>query len=86
VTLLYRTPNIVMAGADWHATIEWRNGKARKHFRFRLSGQMWQPLAEWPGHKPKGAEFCRAFRQFKCHMLHAERSVEVNARALGVAA
>lgn len=78
--LLYRTLNVVMAGAEWHATVELRNGRARKYFRFRSSAaRNWQPLSEWKGHKPKGAEFCNAFQQFKRHMERAARSVELAA-------
>lgn len=71
-----------MAKAEWHCSVELRNGRARRYFRFRFPGRMWQPVIQWPGHKPKGDEFGRAFAPFKRHMERAERSVSENARAL----
>lgn len=79
MSLLYRTPNVVMAGAEWHASVELRAGTVRRYFRFRRPGKMWQPMDEWEGHRPKSAEMHNAFGIFKRHMLRAEQSVAENA-------
>lgn len=82
--ILYRTPNVVIEDAEWHASVELRDGRVRRHFRFRRSDrEMWQPIAEWKGHLPKALRG-RAFQAFRLHMLQAERSVVENARALRV--
>lgn len=87
MTTLYRTPNVVLAGAEWHCAVKFRNGRARRHFRFRLSGRyMWLPITSWKGNLPKAKEFNNAFQTFKPHMLRAERSVVANAERLGRAA
>lgn len=83
MTLLYRSPNVVVAGAEWHASVELRAGIVRRYFRFRKPGKMWQPLDEWEGHRPKSREMHNAFGTFKRHMLRAEQSVVENRRVLG---
>lgn len=82
MSLLYRSPNVVVAGAEWHCSVEQRAGRVRRYFRFRHLGKMWQPLDEWEGHRPTSAEMHNAFGTFKRHMVRAEQSVEENARAL----
>lgn len=74
MSTLYRTPNISLKGTpgiEWHCSVEERKGRARRYFRFRHPGGMWQPLSAWPGHAPTGTEFAIAFKKFRLHMLQA---------------
>lgn len=83
MTLLYRTPNVVIDRHEWHCSVELRGGKVRKYWRFRpLSTKpvAWAAIDEWKGHKPKFAAFHNAFQTFKPHILRAEQSVVENAR------
>lgn len=85
MTTLYRTPNLVLGPHEWHAVVKIKDGRIRRMFYFRpnaSSGEpkdMWLPLTQWKGHKPKSREF-RVFAPYKRHMLLAERSVVENAR------
>lgn len=72
MTLLYRSPNIRIDDLEFHATVEsTRNGRARRHFRWRLPGGMWTPLAAFKGHPPKGRVLGKKFAPFQKHMLQA---------------
>ena len=83
MTLLYRSPNVVIDRFEWHATVEVHFGRIRRKMLWRpLSTKpgMWQPIREWQGRKPLWKEFNRAFGPFKLHMTRAERSVVENGR------
>lgn len=83
MTILYRTPNLILADHEWHAAVEMHHGRIARYFRFRPNTspkRKWQDVTAWPGHKPTWREFDRVFRPFKRHMLLAERSVVENGR------
>ncbi len=72
MTLLYRTPNLKIDELEFHATVEsTRGGAARRHFRVRRAGGMWEPLSKFAGHPPKGDVLGRRFQPFQKHMLQA---------------
>jgi hypothetical protein len=78
MTLLYRTPNIVIDEFEFHATVETcRGAQPRRHFRWRMAGrrEMWRRLSDFKGHPPKARVLGAKFAPFKRHMLQAERSV-----------
>ena len=83
MTILYRTPNVVIDRFEWHAAVEMYHGRVARYFRFRPNGlpaRKWSDVSKWPGRKPTWREFDKAFGPFKRHMLQAERSIAENAR------
>jgi hypothetical protein len=85
MTTLYRTPNIVIDEFEWHASVETKDGRVYRRFKFRplshyLRKEMWLPITSWRGHRPKLRQFSKAFAPFKAHMVRAEQSVAENAR------
>lgn len=75
MSTLYRTPNLTLPGTpgiEWHCSVQFRSGRARRYYRFRERGGMWQPISRWPGHPPTGTELGKAFAKFRPHMLQAE--------------
>jgi hypothetical protein len=84
MTLLYRTPNLVIDEFEFHASVELRDGRIGKHFRWRplsTKPQMWRLLAEFKGHPPKPHVLRARFNPFRRHMTQAEQSIVENARA-----
>jgi hypothetical protein len=84
VTTLYRTPNVIIDAHEWHASVETKNGRVYRRFKFRplshyIRREMWLPITSWTGRKPKGIG--KRFAAFKAHMVQAERSVAENSRA-----
>jgi hypothetical protein len=80
MTILYRTPNIVINEFEWHATVEVRFRRVMRCFRFRplshyVKAVMWFPIVEWKGHKPQADQFRKAFEPYRLHMQRAEQSV-----------
>ena len=55
MTILYRSPNVLLDGVIWHVAVERRGKRVNTAFRWRRSErEMWQPMHAWPGRKPKG--------------------------------
>lgn len=75
MTTLYRSPNIVIDGFEWHLAVELRNGRPRRFTRWRPLGKpaMWQPITKWIGHMPKWRYELRPLERFKAHAKMAER-------------
>lgn len=68
MTLLYRSPNVVIDKHEWHVTVnQCTNGKRVTIYRFRPIGAnvMWQHIAKWPyARRPKGlSEFFAPYRK-----------------------
>ena len=55
MTLLYRSPNIVIDGHEWHVTVNQSSSKRIVTYRFRQIGAnvKWQPITKWIGRRPK---------------------------------
>ena len=56
MTLLYRSPNVVIDKHEWHVTVNQSRGKRITVYRFRPIGANvnWQPSTKWAGCMPKG--------------------------------
>ena len=56
MTLLYRSPHVIIDAHEWHAIVMRRpSGKSTLVHRWRpLAGGPWQPAALWVGEMPKG--------------------------------
>ena len=57
MTLLYRSPNIVIDDHEWHITVRQATRTKRVvTYRFRKIGAKvnWQPITKWSGRPPKG--------------------------------
>ena len=83
MTLLYRTPNVSLAGFEFHATVESHHGQVARHYRWRRPRGMWRKLADWEpgnGHPPKMREVNLKFQTFRRHMQWALRGAEPEAR------
>ena len=76
MTILYRSPNVVIAAHEWHASVEMYHGRVARYCRFRPNSvpkRKWQDVSKWVGPKPTWREFEKAFGPFKRHMLQAAR-------------
>lgn len=78
MTLLYRSPNIVIDGHEWHVTVDVsQRGKVSRNFRFRPCTHRrvrWAHITEWPlSQLPLGLK--EKFRPYFASMRTAERSV-----------
>jgi hypothetical protein len=82
MSLLYRTPNVVIDRFEWQCSVELREkGRIRRYYRFRplsVKPMSWQPISQWKGRLPTTAEF-RVFGRMNQHIIRAERSVEKHA-------
>jgi hypothetical protein len=81
MSILYRTPNIVIDEFEFHIAVELRAGRVRRHTRYRpLSDkdEMWRSIADFEGYPPKPRIMATRFAPFKHHMVQAERSVTEN--------
>lgn len=66
MTLLYRSPNIVIDKHEWHVTVNQSRGKRITVYRFRPIGANvnWQSITKWTGRPPKGLrEFFEPYRK-----------------------
>ena len=66
MSLLYRSPNIVIDKHEWHVTVDLRRGKRIVNYRFRPIGSnvMWQHLSKWPHARPP-KEMWRFFAPYR---------------------
>lgn len=81
MTILYRTPNIVVDDFEFYALVEVRKGRPRRHFYLRPLSEkpvMWEPLSKFKGNRPKYKQLAKRFQPFKKHMVQAEQSVVEN--------
>lgn len=88
MTVLYRSPTIIIDAHEWHVTVESRGRSPRPHvhYKFRpvsLRAFRWQPIAEWVGPKPKG--MCNRLWRFKSHVQLA-LAADVNRRRAAIMA
>jgi hypothetical protein len=79
LTVLYRSPTIIIDSHEWHVSVELRGRGAKPaphvHYKFRpvsLRAYRWQPIAEWVGPKPKG--MCNRLWKFRGHVALAMQS------------
>lgn len=65
VTLLYRSPNVVIDKHEWHVTVNLNGTKRTTNYRFRPAGlnAMWQHISKWSGRPPK--EMWRFFAPYR---------------------
>jgi hypothetical protein len=92
VTLLYRSPNIVIDGHEWHVTVQQATRTKRiVTYRFRQIGAnvKWQPITKWVGRPPKGlTEFFLPYRKsIRVAMGEIQHARQLrHEQAMGVAA
>lgn len=83
MSLLYRTPNVIIDRFEWHCSVELREkGRVRRYYRFRplsLTPMPWQPISQWKDRLPTRWEFQAVFGRMNQHIIRAERSVEKHA-------
>jgi hypothetical protein len=83
MTLLYRSPNVVIGAHEWYGAVEIHQGRITRAFRWRPNGgprRKWQGMSKWVGHRPRWREFNTVFGPYKKHMTKAEQSVVENDR------
>lgn len=66
MTLLYRSPNLIIDSHEWHITVDLRKGKRTTNYRFRPVGAnvMWQHISKWPQPRPP-KELWRFFAPYR---------------------
>jgi len=66
MTLLYRSPNVLIDKHEWHVTVMQRGSRPTVIYRFRPIGQRvkWRHITEWVGPVPKGmSNFFQPYRK-----------------------
>lgn len=86
MSILYRTPNIIIDRHEWCALVYKQKGRITLAYRFRpltLRPQMWLPVTSWQGRKPKGLnEFFVPYRRHMALALESEKRREEAALAM----
>ncbi len=80
MTLIYRSPNIIVEKFEWYAAVRRHNGHVGRYYYFRplaVRPDNWQSIDRWKGYKPTGREFNEMFRPFRRHIEQAMLSEKV---------
>lgn len=83
MTILYRTPNVIVDRHEWHAVVFLRAGRTLLTYKWRplsLRAERWRDVTDWSGPKPKGLG--ERFWRFRTHIREAMDSERVRRDAL----
>lgn len=81
MTTLYRSPNVLVDGIEFHVTVEQHKGRrpvTRYYFRTRNpTVSMWAPVEQFQGRLPKGMR--RFFKKYRGSIADALATAETPA-------
>ena len=85
MTMIYRSPNVIVDDFEWYVAVRTYKGHPARYFYFRplaIRPDNWRRLDEWEGHKPTGRELNKIFHTFRHHIKRAMESDKVRKEAL----
>ncbi|XUM19791.1 hypothetical protein ACRAVF_19180 [Bradyrhizobium oligotrophicum S58] len=81
MSILYRSPNLIVDAHEWHVVVRKKDGHIFRRYMFRpLTSTAWKPITNWQGPRPK--QLNNRLARFLRHAEFAMGSEKARAQAV----